>query len=330
MEHTQKLLHLAYSSQLLYCMRTICLYNIPDLIQSGKNTAKALAEATGLHERALYRVIRATAVAGIVKYDEENQSFELAETGQYLRSDHPQSLTGMFVFLTMPVRLEAFAKFNDMVTTGTNCLTLATGGHLFDHCAKDEEIRKIVDNGMSTFVAGMLHNLMGDEVPLAGVKVLLDVGGGNGKMCLRLLNRNPGLKTICFDLPHVVAGATVKHDDLEFASGDFFKAETLPQGRADAAILCTILHDWNDEECITILKSVRGTLPKGGKLFVSDYVITEDPNFALILDIEMLLLLTGQERTAPQVTKLANEAGFDFVKHYPSSHLAAVLEFVAV
>jgi len=317
---------------LLYSVRTVCRYRIPDLIHAGKKTAKELAEATGLHEPTLYRVVRATSAAGVVKYYDETKSFELAEAGHFLRSDHPQGMLHIFLLQTLPCRLPAISKFDEMLKTGTNCITIATGEHMFALCAKDDETREIVDKAMGHCVAGIGHNKMGEEVSIDGVKVIIDVGGGNGQMCLRLLKRKPGLKAICFDLPHVVAASTLKHDDLEFVAGDFFKPETLPQGRADAAVLCTILHDWNDDECRCILKSVRGALPAGGKLFVSDWVICPEPNFAVVLDVLIFLLFPGRERTVVEVTNLCKEAGFDFVKHYQyqEAYLASVLEFVAL
>lgn len=252
------LMQLAFATHVNQSVRILCLHKIPDLINAGKTTSKELAEATGLHEPTLYRVVRASALGGVLTYDEGTKSFALTEAGQLLRSDHPQSLAAMFLFLLLPSRLQAYEKFEEMVKTGTNCMTLATGGDFFAWCQTHPEDRRIFDEAMSQTVSGAMHDLMATSVPLDGVKVIMDVGGGVGKLAHRLVQRAPEVKAICFDLPVVVAESSYKDHEVTMVGGDFFDASTLPKD-ADAVVMATVLHDWYVVSAILQLTVVGAT-----------------------------------------------------------------------
>eukprot|EP01125_Pyxidicula_operculata_P014166 TRINITY_DN4707_c0_g1_i1.p1 TRINITY_DN4707_c0_g1~~TRINITY_DN4707_c0_g1_i1.p1 ORF type:complete len:332 (-),score=64.89 TRINITY_DN4707_c0_g1_i1:77-1072(-) len=329
-EAQQKIFSFMFSSHILQCVRVICKYKIPDLIHSGKKTSKELAEATGLHEETLFRITRATSLVGAVKYDNEIKTFELDAGGQYLRTDHPASMWGMVMFLSLPVRLECHAKLEETAKTGINSCQLATGGDFFTYGTKHPESLSIMNLAMSQFAAGKIHDYMANVVPLDGVKVIMDVGGGVGTLAHRILERTPTIeKAICFDLPEVVKESPLKDDRLELVGGNFFKPETFPKG-ADAAVVATVLHDWSDEESITIMKNTRSALPEGGKFFISENIISNTPSPVLALDIEMLLMVTGRERTLQEFNDMASKASFKFVKLHQSPAAASVIEYVAI
>jgi len=170
---------------------------------------------------------------------------------------------------------------------------------------------------------------MANIVPLDGVTCLVDVGGGHGSLINEIVSRVPHIKGICFDLPEVIAQSQFNHGNITLVGGSFFQAESFPKG-ADAALLAAVLHDWSDEHCLKILKNVRSILPAGGKLFISENIITNVPARTLLVDIEMLWLVTGRERTENEFSEIAGKAGFQFKKfHKNESEGMHVLEYVA-
>jgi len=325
-------MQLAMAPHLLQCVRAVCVFKIPDLIHSGLKTAEELAKATGLHTQTLYRVVRATSLAEVVSYDEQTKSFSLLENGQLLRSDHPQTLRPSMIFLSLPFRLKAAEKFDEMMKTGVNCMTLAYSGDFFDYCKTHPEDRQYFDEAMTQLASTKIHTVMSHKVPLDGVTCLLDVGGGHGTLVKAIVARVPHIKAISFDLPEVVNQSPVKDHDpsITLVGGNFFKPETFPKG-ADGALLATVLHDWSDEHCVTILKNVRSALPTGGKLFISEHIISNTPGRMVLMDIEMLWLATGRERSKEEYSEIAGKAGFRFkMIHKNESEGAHVLEYVAV
>eukprot|EP01126_Amoeba_proteus_P012624 TRINITY_DN151_c0_g1_i1.p1 TRINITY_DN151_c0_g1~~TRINITY_DN151_c0_g1_i1.p1 ORF type:complete len:233 (-),score=49.34 TRINITY_DN151_c0_g1_i1:91-789(-) len=232
--------------------------------------------------------------------------------------------------------MQIWHHFEKSVRTGGNPLTLAFGGNLFHYFETHPEDRAIFDKGMSRYISQSVHELMATSVPLDGISTIVDIGGGQGRLAQRLVERAPHLKAICFDHPAVIAGSPFKDDTrIKLVAGDFFKAEEIPTG-ADAALLATVLHILSDEQCVTVLKNVRAVLPTGGKLFVSDHVVSSTANPSLILDLDMYLFTGGKERTEVEFAELGEKTGFKIVKIYPvekkMSFLSGVdvVEFVAV
>jgi len=331
MEDVLKFADTFRSALAIYPLRVVLLHKIPDLIYAGKTTAKELAAETNLNEDMLYRVVRAVAIAGFVKFDEKTKSFELTEAGQYMRSDHPESYAPFFLFKSFPVRLEGLARFEDSVRTGTDCIELATGGNFYSYCSGHRETRDTFDSVMSAIVGGgEYHKVMATSVPLDGINTIVDYGGGQGNLCLSLVKRCPGLKAICFDLPEVVGKTQVSHKNLSFVGGDLFVPESLPVG-ADAAILATILHNWSDKDCKTFLQNIRQSLSVGGKLFISEMLVTNtSPVTHLQVDVEMMTLFAGRERNLDEFLVMTTAAGFELEEEYGGSNWAHVIKFVCV
>jgi len=163
--------------------------------------------------------------------------------------------------------------------------------------------------------------------------VLVDIAGGHGQVLTSILREYPAMRGVLFDLDHVVAGAasTVEaagvRDRCEMVSGDFFKA--VPTG-GDAYIMKNILHDWDDDRAIAILKNIRIALDEGagGRVILLESVIPpgNQPDFGKLLDIEMLLMPGGRERTAEEFESLFDRAGFDLTRIVPTESPLSVIE----
>jgi hypothetical protein len=159
----------------------------------------------------------------------------------------------------------------------------------------------------------------------------VDVGGGNGALLAGLLGVHPHLSGVVFDQPHVVAGArrTLEAAGLDgrcrIAEGSFF--EGVPEG-GDAYLLKFILHDWGDEDCAAILKNCRRAMPDSGRLLVIEILIEpgNTPDYGKYLDLNMLVLTKGRERTEAEYRALFRSAGFELSRIVPTGTELSILE----
>ena len=163
----------------------------------------------------------------------------------------------------------------------------------------------------------------------------MDVGGGHGSLLISILERNPDMRGILFDAPEVIEGAKAAisisgcDDRTQLVAGDFFKS--VPEG-ADAIILKWIIHDWNDEQCVTILKNCYRSLPENGKLMLVEAVVpaTDEPHFSKFIDLNMLVMTGGRERTETEFEKLFADSGFRLTRIVPTESPFSLIEGVRV
>ena len=155
-------------------------------------------------------------------------------------------------------------------------------------------------------------------------ELVVDVGGGNGSLLVELLGRRPGLRGIVFDLPETVRDESTFPDRCEFVAGDFFVS--VPAG--DAYVLSGILHDWDDERSVAILKHCRRAMGAEGKLLVVEAVLPpgDEPSPGKLVDVVMLTILTGRERTAAEYGTLYEAAGFDLTRILPTASPMSIIE----
>jgi hypothetical protein len=165
----------------------------------------------------------------------------------------------------------------------------------------------------------------------SGVSTLVDVGGANGHLLATVLARNPSMRGILFDLPHVVRDAPALFaahgvgDRVKIEQGSFF--ERVPDG-ADAYLLSHIIHDWSEPQCLTILGHCRRVLRPGGRLLIVEMVLPSggEPHPGKMLDLMMLVGPGGQERTASEYSALLEKAGFRLAKVVPTASAVSVVE----
>src|SRR5438552_14099389 len=162
-------------------------------------------------------------------------------------------------------------------------------------------------------------------------RTLADVGGGNGSVLITILKQHPALRGILFDLPNVVARAEGAiqaagiADRCQAMAGSFF--ESVPSG-ADAYLMRHIIHDWDDETALAILRNIHRAAPAGAKLLIVESVIRpgNDPDFAKLLDLTMLVIPGGQERTEDEYRQLLSAGGFRLQQIIPTAASVSILE----
>jgi predicted transcriptional regulator len=281
--------------------------NIADHIAQGCTSATELALKTNTNEKALYRLLRALSSVGIFK-ELEGKRFELNALGECLL-DRPDSPRGVLLWFNDPIHDRAWDNLLHSVKTGEPGFNKSFGKPVFEYFKENKEISETFNQAMVSNAKG-IHALIAKTLDTKGIETLFDVGGGHGHLIRLILKENPKLNGGVYDIPHVVAG--IKNPNFEVFGGDFF--ESIPSG-AQAHIMSFIIHDWDDESCIKILRNCYKALPDGGKIFIAENIIgpPNEPSLGKLLDLEMLVMTTGKERTEGEFKSLLERAEFKFM-----------------
>lgn len=303
---------------------------VADLLKDGPQTIAHLAEATGTHARSLYRLLRALASEGVFAEDEQGR-FRLTPLAECLRSDVPNSQRSMAI-MNGEEHYRCWGELLYCVQTGQTAFEKLYGQPIFQYLASHPRQARIFDEGM-VGVHGAETKAMLDAYDFSCISTLVDIGGGNGSLLAATLQRNPSLRGVLFDRPDVIerARANMKAAGLEnrctLTPGDFF--QSVPPG-GDAYLMRHIIHDWNDEQCQTILRHCRKVVPASGKLLLIESVIPRgnEPCFAKLLDLTMLAIPGGMERTEAEYRELLASAGFRLARVVPTTAHVDVIECV--
>jgi hypothetical protein len=292
---------------------------VADRLIAGPRTCAQLAQATGAHEPSLYRLLRALASVGIF-VEEGERRFALTPLAEPLRSDRPNSLRPVALMMGEE-HYRAWGELLHSVQTGECAFEHMYGMPIFKYLAEHPEAGKTFDAAM-TGIHGRESTAMLEAFDFSPAQKLIDIGGGNGTLLTAALRKYPHLQGVLFDLPEVIARAqtavaTDVKSRLGFAAGDFFAA--VPSG-GDLFLLRHIIHDWDDEESLTILKNCRQAMSAQGRLLLIETVIPpgNEASFAKLLDLNMLVLPGGQERTEAEYRRLFAAAGFELAQILPT------------
>jgi hypothetical protein len=306
---------------------------IADLLKDGPKDSDALAESTETHPQTLYRLMRTLASIGIFAESKDRQ-FILTPLAIPLQADAPGSVRNFALWAGEVWTWQLFGELLYSVRTGKPVFTRIFGQGIDEYFAQNPESAKI-------FNQLMLERTQPNAVAVAEaynfskIDKLVDVGGGCGILLTTILKENPHLSGVLFDLPHVIKETrdTIEQEGVinrcELVSGDFF--ETVPVG-GDAYILSQVIHDWDDDQAITILKNCRRHMPMNGRLLLLEYVILPDnaPSPGRISDIIMLVTEGGRERTELEFRALFETAGFRLTNIIPTQSGINVIEGVPI
>jgi hypothetical protein len=278
---------------------------LPDLLADGPRSTADLAESCDADEPTLYRLVRALAGLGVLHEDDDGR-ISLTELGRPLRTDVPDSVAGWTRLIGRPYYWNTWAALTDSVRTGENGFRLLNGTDVWSWRADNPEEGAIFDGAMGALTAQVTRAMIG-RYDFSRFGTVVDVGGSRGALLAALLDQHPGMRGILFDQPHVVADVEPS-DRLEVVGGSFF--ESVPAG-ADAYILKLIIHDWEDEQSVAILRTVRNAMPAGAVVLVVERSLGErnaDPGGKLS-DLNMLLMPGGRERTHDEYAALFDASG---------------------
>jgi hypothetical protein len=307
---------------------------VADVLARGPRTPAAIAKRVGADPVALRRVLRALASVGIFAETKDGR-FRLTPTAATLRSDVPGSLRSFALMMVDDYNWEGWRELLWGVQTGGLPFDHVYGMPVFEYLRAHPEKDRMFSESMAS-ISGPENAAVALAYDFSRFGTLVDVGGAHGHLLATILRRHRRLRGILYDQPQVVAGAAASGfitaravaDRCTVQGGDFFVE--VPTG-ADAYLMKYIIHDWNDEQCAGILSRCRDAMAPGGRMLVVEHVIGRGnrPDWAKLLDINMMVLPGGQERTREEFRALFERAGLRLIRVHPTATGLAILEGTA-
>jgi len=312
--------------------------NLADLMKDGPRTAEELAGRTGVNAPALYRVLRTLSSYGVFT-ETRGRRFRLTTLGATLRSDVPASMHGFALYMIGSPVWNTWEHLESAVQTGQLPFDRLYGMPFYKYLEQHPENLKIFGEAMTS--------LSGTENPefarvfrtiqkRARFRTVVDVAGGFGSLLALILKQNPALNGVLLDLPPVIERARADRHltaravagRCSFSGGDMFEA--VPHG-GDAYVMKYILHNWDDEHCVKLLTNCREAMNPGGRILVADAVVlpVEKPDWGKLLDIQMMVVVPGKERTKEEFAALFRRAGLRLTRIIPTRCPLSVVEGVA-
>jgi SAM-dependent methyltransferase len=303
---------------------------IADLLAGGPKTAEELAATAGAHADALYRALRGLASLGVFT-EVAPRRFALTPLADLLRADHPSSLRALAMFQGN----EPYQAWGDLlyaVRTGSTAFEHMFGMSHFEYLAQHAEASAAFNQAMSGNSSRSVTTTLGAYAfPATGVVV--DVGGGHGAFIAAILRANPDLTGVLFDQPQVVAGAAATLEEAGVATrcervgGDFF-APPLPSG--DIYTLRQVIHDWDDARSVAILRNCAQAMAPAGKVLTIEAMIPpgNEPSPVKFLDLQMLVMNGGRQRTEEEYRQLYADAGLRLTRIIPTRSDFVIVEGV--
>ncbi|MEI9975000.1 MAG: methyltransferase [Ignavibacteriota bacterium] len=307
---TERMMQMITGYWVTQTVHAAAAYSVADHLATASATADDIARAEGIDPIATFRLLRACASLGLLTYDGKSR-FAATPLLDTLRKDHPKTLRGLALSMAAPGHWLPWGRFADAVKSGRSQTIAALGAELFDYFTANTEEGNTFTDAMTNMTSSVAEE-MARVIDTTAVEVVADIGGAGGALLHALLRANPGVRGVVFDRPSVVASAEEAARKASLGGrvtavgGDFF--HSVPE--ADLYLLKYILHDWDDASCIRILRSCRRGLRPGGRIAVIELLLPEigEPGLASILDLNMMVMCSGRERSVAEYRRLFEAA----------------------
>ena len=324
------LTNIAFGALMTQALAVAAELNIADMLAEKPQSVADLAAATETHEGALYRVLRSLASVGIFT-ETDGKIFANTPYSEPLRSGAPNSMRNGAIFMGADWHWKVWGEALYSVKSGKPAWGHAHGKEVFDYFPENPQHAAIFNNAMTDMSMGTAPVVV-EAYDFSGVETLADIAGGHGYLLSQILKANENLKGVLFDMPQVIEGAPVLLEKegvknrVETVAGDFFAS--VPS--ADAYIMKHIIHDWDDDRSIAILKNIHAAMNGDGKVLIVETVVPEnnEPHYSKLLDLEMLVSPGGAERTATEYRELLARAGFELTRIIPTKSPFSIVEAV--
>jgi hypothetical protein len=323
------LVQLIFGKCIAMAISVVAKLRIADLLADGPKSVADLAAQTKTHAPSLFRVLRALAAVGVFA-EQADGRFALTPMGEYLRTGVKGSLRGIADYCGSDWSWRAWGNLLESVRTGRTAFDAIFGEQAFDYLAKHPDESAVFNEGMTGF-SSSIAPAVAEAYDFSAFKTVADVGGGHGILLTTILQAYPAVKGIVFDSPHVVAGAeeTIRKAGLaercRTVGGDFF--QSVPGG-CDAYLMKHIIHDWPDDKAATILRNCRKGVNAGGKLLLVEVVLAPGnaADLGKVIDLEMLVIASGRERTEAEYRQLLAGAGWKLTRVIPTKSPTQIVE----
>jgi 2-polyprenyl-3-methyl-5-hydroxy-6-metoxy-1,4-benzoquinol methylase len=321
-----QLIRLGFGFIVSQALRVVADLKIPDQLAEGERTVDDLATQTESNAEALYRILRVLCAEGVF-LETSARCFALTEVGAALRSDHRSSPRDLIRMVNREPYL-AFSRLGHSVSTGLPAFDEVFGKARFDWLASHPDDAVLFQQAMVGLSQGG-NDAVAEAYDFGRFSRVVDVGGGHGQLLSAILARHPKTSGVLFDLPATVQAArdvaSASLPRTEFVAGSFF--DSVPTG-ADVYILKKVIHDWDDEHSITILRNCREAVAANGRVLIAETIIPEgsEPDPIKLIDANMLVVTGGRERTEAEYASLFAAAGLEMQRVVPASRSISVLE----
>jgi SAM-dependent methyltransferase len=322
----QHVIRLGFGFAVSQALRVVADLEIADRLSIGERSVDDLAAESSCHADALYRVMRLLAAEGVF-YETSARRFGLTEVGAALRSNGRSSPRDLIRMLNREPYL-AFAQLGHSVRTGLPAFEKVFGKPRFDWLADHQDEAALFQHAMIALSQGA-NEAVAEAYDFGPFSRVVDVGGGHGQLLSEILRRHPHLSGVLFDLPAGVQMALADVGNFpphtEFTAGSFF--DSVPTG-ADAYILKKVIHDWNDEQAVRILRNCRDAMKPHGRVLVAETIVPpgNEPDTIKLIDANMLAVTGGVERTEAQYAALFAAAGLRLERVIATGRPISILE----
>jgi hypothetical protein len=303
---------------------------LADRIQQGFASVEQLAKVVEADAETLYRILRTLSGQGVFR-EHPGRKFSLTSMGETLLSDAPEGMADFALMMHEAPSWNAYGDILHTVKTGETAFDHVFGKRRFEYVKDDQEYGQVYYRGMKS-MARASHHLAADAYDFSDCKCVVDVGGGNGALLSRILARYDHLNGVLIDQTPAIEQARQEIGGplprCHLVDGDFF--DSVPGG-GDVYILQSIVHDWDDDRAVAILKNCRAAMAKNGRVLLVEQHIgaPNRPWVGYYVDIQMMVMTGGRERSEEEYAKLLSRAGLRLARVIPTSGPSVIYEAVA-
>ncbi|GBG38742.1 methyltransferase [Mycobacterium montefiorense] len=299
-------------------VRTLACLSVAEALASGPLSAEEIAERASSDPDMTYRLLRAGAALGFLRYDETDKEFSGTPMLQVLHEDSQYCLkhyamAGLSAAFWLPA-----LQLPDTVIRGENFVSDVLGCSTFEYLSTHDEEAQMFGAAMTDLSTPVIRHAVA-AIDVADARLVVDVGGANGAFLAQLLKLHPPLTGVVLDLPsamHGVEQEARRHgvgDRMTGVEGDFF--DEIPA--ADLYLLKFVLHDWDDQACQTILRNIRRAMKPGARLMIAEMTIAQNLPSAALMDIAMMFAFSGRERETGEFEQLLKAADLKMIRDTP-------------
>jgi hypothetical protein len=300
---------------------------VADVLDGTPRTAADLAAEVHADADALGRVLRLLAAHGV--FAARGEAFMHTPASRLLRTDHPRSMRAFARMFGLQPFWDTQGALAHSVRTGRVAAEEVLPEGFYGYLAQHAEAAAIFNAAMTAKAHGQVDGVLA-AYDFSVFEVIGDIGGGRGHLLRAILEAVPSARGVLFELPRVIAEATDQTSDrLRLQPGDFFK-DPLPV--CDAYLLMEVVHIFGDAQALALLQGIRQAAPPHARLLVIEQMIPDDPgpHWAKTLDIHMLALLGGRQRSRQEYAALLDRAGFAFEREIETRAGVSIVESVTV
>lgn len=336
-EKTADIIFGRWKSQILYAGVKLGIF---DCAASHVKSTTDIADELDLDDKLAYRLLRALSSLGFLKEHPDHTGFSITPQGELLRKDHPQTLRGITLLEEGPEHYAIWKHLPSMIKEGKqNAFVREFGCKIFEYTDRNPDYAEVFNQAMSSYSSVQTNWVLDalDKYDFSNIHHICDIGGGTGHLLGNLLVKYPHVKGTVLELESVIskkeqllASKLGVSERCSYINGDMFSSNSeIPF--ADAYIMKMILHDWSDEECVSILSNVYRSSPKHARLFIAEHLVPgpDEPHFSKLFDIHMMCAASGKERTIDGYSNLLQQSGWKYVQTlhpHEQSGLIGVIE----